>query len=160
MYEGFRDARTELLRALAKNIKPVTKFQSTGHSFNKAASGGVAAHFFDQSEVSVQHLSTEDLAQNMAGGQVSERFKSGWKDALRAMFPLTPEMWNLPRPSDLVGGLVPTPKTLGASGEWPERRGNIGWPSESDKALGAALQRNRAVKELAKARGIDMGDVF
>ncbi|MGA7502622.1 MAG: hypothetical protein WBW57_00650, partial [Candidatus Sulfotelmatobacter sp.] len=110
MFKGFQDENTDKMRSLAKAIPaPVAKFQSSGHSFAKAASGGIAGNFFDNTPTEPRALDIDQLVAELAGAENAARFKFGFSDMLRSQFPTIPEMWGLaaPKPA-LSGGMVDT----------------------------------------------------
>jgi hypothetical protein len=160
MFKTFNDENADKMRALAKAIgAPVAKFKSTVHTFSKAASGGIAANFFPSTPGEPRSLSTTELVENLGGAQNAARAKQGWKDALRAMFPTCPEMWNTPKPPQLVGGLLPTPSPLGASADRVSV-GGASWPSgpESAPSTGKALGKSATTDAESLARWAALGE--
>ncbi len=139
MYKEIRDENAEKMRDVAKTIKPTERFQNSGGDGLEKA-GAIASQFFAQPEISVQHLSTEELVQSLAG-EGDGRRNLAFREGLKALYPGFPELWNTPRPT--VGNMASRPLDYMDTG-----RG--GYP-EPAKALAVAIQRNAAAKALSKA---------
>jgi hypothetical protein len=144
MYKEVHDDNSDRMRALAKTIKGttstryhVTDMSMPRHPASKA--GLFLKNFFPQREMNVAALSTEDLINDLAGGQPGTGV-ARFKDTLQALYPGFPELWDMKPP--MAGNMVMRPVDPG----------DTNWPSESVAGKAAsALARNQAAKSLQKA---------
>ncbi len=102
-----------------------------------ASEHSISSQFFGQPEINIQSLDTTTLLDAMGGGEDGKRAR--FKEAIRAQYPTRPEMWNI---------------------EPPTAAGAAAASSPSLKALGAALERNRAAKALKAAVDGGGGDLY
>jgi len=131
MFAEFHDERADQMRALAKNISsPTERFAAKSDSLAKA--GFISRQFFPQEELFVQPLNTDKLLDTMGGGEDAKRAR--FRAALMSQFPGNSLMWAIPMPE---------------ASESPA--GGAGRLQTAGKALGAALERNAAVKAALKA---------
>lgn len=140
--------REELLK-LARTITPGHNIQ---HEFAKAevvtsldkAAHPITSQFFSQPEVSVQHLTTEQLITSLAG-EGDGRLNTAFRDGLRALYPTYPGMWDIPKPSAMVGNM--------ASRQLDSMNVNAGgqYMPEPLKALSLVLEANAMARALKKA---------
>jgi hypothetical protein len=143
MFKEFHDENAEKMRGLAKTIRPTTdtsyheaEAKLPSHPVSKA--GPLIKQFFDQPEVSVRNVSTEQLVASLAGAGV---LNTAFRDGMKALYPTIPEMWDVPPPK--AGNMASRPLDYMDAG-----RG--GYP-EPAKGLAVVLQRNAAAKALSKA---------